>query len=90
VSIVAHASGTRWVGFASDDLSGLSGARKELISANWLRQHIQVGPLGSKYPDVMYGMEGDTPSYLSLIPVSILGFHPLALPDLIVFATRMA
>ena len=26
------------------------------------------GPLGAVYPDVAYGMEGDTPSWLSLIP----------------------
>ncbi len=40
------------------------------ISNNWLAQNIQQGhgPLGSVYPDVAYGMEGDTPSWLSLIP----------------------
>jgi 5S rRNA maturation endonuclease (ribonuclease M5) len=42
----------------------------EAISNSWLAQNIQQGhgPLGSIYPDVAYGMEGDTPSYLSLIP----------------------
>ncbi len=40
------------------------------ISNGWLREHIQQGhgPLGSLYPDVAYGMEGDTPAFLSLIP----------------------
>ena len=40
------------------------------ISNKWLADHIQQGhgPLGAMYPDVAYGMEGDTPSFLSLIP----------------------
>jgi len=40
------------------------------ISNEWLAKHIQEGhgPLGAAYPDVAYGMEGDTPSWLGLIP----------------------
>jgi hypothetical protein len=40
------------------------------ISNDWLTENIQQGhgPLGAMYPDVAYGMEGDTPSWLSLIP----------------------
>lgn len=40
------------------------------VSNNWIAVHIQQGhgPLGAIYPDVAYGMEGDTPSFLSLIP----------------------
>lgn len=40
------------------------------ISNQWLADHIQQGhgPLGAAYPDVAWGMEGDTPSYLNLIP----------------------
>jgi hypothetical protein len=46
------------------------GINNETISNSWLAQNIQQdhGPLGTIYPDVAYGMEGDTPSYLSLIP----------------------
>jgi hypothetical protein len=42
----------------------------ESISNAWLAQHIQQGhgPLGAKYPDVAWGMEGDTPSFLALVP----------------------
>jgi hypothetical protein len=42
----------------------------QTISNPWLVEHIQQGhgPLGSVYPDVAYAMEGDTPSFLSLIP----------------------
>lgn len=40
------------------------------ISNGWLAENIQQGhgPLGALYPDVAYGMEGDTPAWLSLIP----------------------
>jgi len=46
------------------------GINNEVISNGWLAQNIQEGhgPLGAIYPDVAYGMEGDTPSWLSLIP----------------------
>jgi Cellulose-binding Sde182, nucleoside hydrolase-like domain/Cellulose-binding protein Sde0182, C-terminal domain len=40
------------------------------ISNPWLAENIQQGhgPLGARYPDVAYGMEGDTPSWLGLVP----------------------
>jgi hypothetical protein len=40
------------------------------VGNKWLAENIQQGhgPLGAAYPDVAYGMEGDTPSWLSLIP----------------------
>lgn len=42
----------------------------QMISNPWLARHIQQGhgPLGAAYPDVSWGMEGDTPSWLNLIP----------------------
>ena len=45
------------------------GSNRELSSNAWLAAHIQQGhgPLGAVYPDVAYGMEGDTPSFLHLI-----------------------
>ena len=50
--------------------SFVKGINNEEISNAWLAQNIQQGhgPLGAEYPDVAYGMEGDTPSWLSLIP----------------------
>jgi len=41
-----------------------------VISNKWFAKHIQQGhgPLGSSYPDVTCGLEGDTPAFLSLIP----------------------
>ena len=47
---------------------------KDLIIAvfpiNGFLDNIQQGhgPLGAAYPDVAWGMEGDTPAFLSLIP----------------------
>ncbi|QEG34168.1 hypothetical protein Pr1d_14410 [Bythopirellula goksoeyrii] len=40
------------------------------ISNDWLAKNIQQGhgPLGAEYPDVAWGMEGDTPAFLGLIP----------------------
>lgn len=50
--------------------SFVKGIDNEKISNHWLAQNIQQGhgPLGAAYPDVAWGMEGDTPSYLALIP----------------------
>ena len=40
------------------------------VSNNWLATHIQQGhgALGAMYPDVSFGMEGDSPAFMSLIP----------------------
>ena len=40
------------------------------VSNDWLATHIQQGhgPLGAAYPDVAWGVEGDTPAFLGLIP----------------------
>jgi hypothetical protein len=45
------------------------GSNSEVVSNDWLAKNIQQGhgPLGAAYPDVAYGMEGDTPSFLNLI-----------------------
>ncbi|WP_321479440.1 nucleoside hydrolase-like domain-containing protein [uncultured Bacteroides sp.] len=45
------------------------GTNNEVISNDWLAKNVQQGhgALGVEYPDVSYGMEGDTPSWLSLV-----------------------
>lgn len=58
-----------------------TGANNEVISNSWITDNIQQGhgSLGAQYPDVAYGMEGDTPSWLSLIPTGLNSFwdeHP--------------
>lgn len=55
-----------WLGLGAP----IPGSNTELVSKGWIARNIQQGhgPLGAAYPDVAYLMEGDTPSYLSLIP----------------------
>lgn len=50
--------------------SFIKGINNNEISNSWIAQNIQQGhgPLGAVYPDVAYGTEGDTPSWLNLIP----------------------
>lgn len=54
-----------WLGIAFP----LPGSNWEVCSNAWLAKNIQQGhgPLGAIYPDVAYGMEGDSPSFLGLI-----------------------
>ncbi len=55
-----------WMGMANR----LAHSDLEVVSDDWIARNIQQGhgPLGAAYPDVAYGMEGDTPSFLGLIP----------------------
>ncbi len=48
----------------------IKGIDNTTISNGWLAQNVQQnhGPLGAIYPDVAWGVEGDTPSFLPLIP----------------------
>jgi hypothetical protein len=54
-----------WLGVAMP----VQGSNTEVTSNGWLAENIQQGhgPLGALYPDVAYGMEGDSPSFLGLI-----------------------
>jgi Cellulose-binding Sde182, nucleoside hydrolase-like domain/Cellulose-binding protein Sde0182, C-terminal domain len=60
--------------YASATWTGINtvveGIDNTTISNAWLAENIQQGhgPLGAAYPDVAWGMEGDTPSFLDLIP----------------------
>jgi hypothetical protein len=50
--------------------SYVHGIDNTTISNSWIVQNIQQnhGPLGTAYPDVAWGVEGDTPAFLSLLP----------------------
>jgi len=65
VSPGGYGAGT-WGGIMSE----IPGVDNTSISNQWLATHIQQGhgPLGACYPDVAYRMEGDTPTFLGLIP----------------------
>lgn len=38
------------------------------MTNEWLQKHIRIGSLGEYYPEFQFIMEGDTPSFLGLIP----------------------
>ena len=61
-----HYDSATWTGINTF----VRGIDNDEISNTWLAQNIQQGhgALGAAYPDVAWGMEGDTPSFLSLIP----------------------
>lgn len=44
-----------------------NGPSRELVSDEWVKDNIQIGPLGAVYPDRMWIFEGDTPTFLYLI-----------------------
>jgi hypothetical protein len=48
----------------------VEGIDNSTISNRWIAENLQQGhgPLGAAYPDVAWGVEGDTPAFLGLIP----------------------
>ncbi len=60
-----HYGSATWTGINSF----VKDINNEKISNSWLAINIQQGhgPLGASYPDVSWGIEGDTPAFLSLI-----------------------
>lgn len=53
-----------WVGISAP--IGEGGDMSQ-VNNEWVHKHIQQGPLGKMYPDIMYIMEGDSPSFLYLL-----------------------
>jgi Protein of unknown function (DUF1593) len=64
-----YASAT-WTGISGDAYyRNGDGADASLVTNEWLDKNIRSkGPLGAAYPKYMFIMEGDTPSFLGLIP----------------------
>lgn len=59
-----------WTGIAGDKFyQNGPGHKFELVENEWLRKNVMEnhGPLGAQYPEHLFIMEGDTPSYLGLI-----------------------
>ena len=60
-----------WVGISGDKFHGrFEGANFEIVDNPWLDQHIRQnhGPLGAFHPRTKYLLEGDTPTFLYLVP----------------------
>lgn len=68
-SLGAYHFGT-WSGISGDKFHGrFAGGDFEIVDNPWLDEHIRSkGPLGAEYPFTEYLMEGDSPSFLYLIP----------------------
>jgi Protein of unknown function (DUF1593) len=63
-----YASAT-WTGISGDVYYRIPGADTSLVTNEWLDKNIRSkGPLGAAYPKFLFIMEGDTPSFLGLIP----------------------
>ena len=72
----AHAT---WTGISGDlYYRNGEGADATTVTNAWLDTNIRAkGPMGGAYPRFMFIMEGDTPSYLGLIPNGLAsGDHP--------------
>jgi hypothetical protein len=68
-----------WTGISGDRFyRNGEGADFTPVSNEWLDRNIRSkGPLGARYPRYMFIMEGDTPSFLGLIPTGLrAGDHP--------------
>ncbi len=73
-----YASAT-WTGISGDVYYRIPGADTSLVTNEWLDKNIRnKGPLGAAYPKFAFIMEGDTPSFLGLIPN---GFNDAAHPN---------
>lgn len=53
-----------WTGISS---SPDAGADPSQFTRAWIKENIQIGPLGLKYPDHKFLVEGDTPTFLYLV-----------------------
>lgn len=60
-------SNATWLGISGDVPADRGGADRSMVSPEWIKSNLQIGPLGKKYPDVEFAMEGDTPTFLYLI-----------------------
>jgi hypothetical protein len=58
-----------WTGISGEKFYGFDqgGPDATKVEKSWIKENIQIGPLGSAYPDYMYIPEGDTPTFLYLI-----------------------
>ncbi|KAH8667112.1 hypothetical protein BX600DRAFT_285950 [Xylariales sp. PMI_506] len=58
-----------WTGISGDKyyLFDQGGPDFTKMSKEWIKNNIQIGPLGSAYPNYLFIPEGDTPTFLYLI-----------------------
>ena len=66
-----HYNLSTWGGISGDRFYYFDGPDFGLVSREWVRENVRRGPLGELYPLPEYIMEGDTPSFLYLIPTGL-------------------
>ncbi|KAF9268040.1 DUF1593-domain-containing protein [Marasmius fiardii PR-910] len=59
-----------WIGISGELIRPFDkgGPDTSLITNEWLQENIRIGPLGANYLNWTFQMEGDTPSFLSILP----------------------
>ncbi|NOW48429.1 hypothetical protein FHW96_004617 [Novosphingobium sp. SG751A] len=57
-----------WSGISADRRTAENWPDRDKVLDPWLEEHIRRGPLGALYPLPKFIIEGDTPSFLYLIP----------------------
>lgn len=58
-----------WTGISGEKYYGFDQGGPDFtkMEKSWIKENIQIGPLGSAYPDYLFIPEGDTPTFLYLI-----------------------
>lgn len=58
-----------WTGISGDRFYGFDAGGPDFakMEKEWIKAHIQIGPLGAAYPDYLFIPEGDTPTFLYLV-----------------------
>ncbi|KAE9401395.1 DUF1593-domain-containing protein [Gymnopus androsaceus JB14] len=64
-----HYTLAAWTGISGDQYYHFDqgGPDFSKMTKEWIKSHIQIGPLGTAYPDYLFIPEGDTPTFLYLI-----------------------
>jgi hypothetical protein len=62
-----------WGGISGEHMYhwDIGGPDSSLVTNDWLDQHVRHGPMGALYPRFSFIMEGDTPTFLYLIPTGL-------------------
>ncbi|KAL3457584.1 hypothetical protein BJX64DRAFT_15835 [Aspergillus heterothallicus] len=56
-----------WTGISGEHIGEQGGPDGSKVTHEWIKDNIQIGPLGAVYPTFMFIPEGDTPAFLYLI-----------------------
>ncbi|KAL2852377.1 hypothetical protein BJY01DRAFT_244556 [Aspergillus pseudoustus] len=56
-----------WTGISGEHTGEQGGPDGSKVTHEWIKNNIQIGPLGAVYPNFMFILEGDTPTFQYLI-----------------------